>query len=269
MRAEGKATAKPLAGKRIVVTRARQQAARFVRLLEAAGAQVLEVPTISIEPPDSWVPLDRAIAELEHFRWVIFTSVNGVEMFRPRLEVAGRDLGGLAGLRIAAIGPATAKALQRWGRRPDVVPEEYRAEALVERLRSEIRPGDRVLIPRAVGAREALVTGLSELGARPTEVPAYRTRAVRDGASQLKTALRSGGIDAVTFTSSSTLRNFAELFSPGEREELLRGVVIASIGPVTARTGAEYGLTTRVMPREYTIPALARALIDYFMEERS
>ncbi|MBI4610210.1 MAG: uroporphyrinogen-III synthase [Candidatus Rokubacteria bacterium] len=269
MRAQGRVAAKPLAGKRIVVTRARQQAARFTRLLEEAGAEVLEVPTISIEPPDSWEPLDMAIEELESFRWLIFTSVNGVEMFRIRLEGSRRDVGALVGLRIAVIGPATATALQQWGRRADVVPDVYRAEALVERLRSEIRPGDRVLIPRAVGARDVLVAGLTELGAIPTEVPTYRARPVRDPVGRLAQALRRRDIDAVTFTSSSTVRNFAELFSPRERAELLKGVVVASIGPVTARTSAECGLPTHVMPREYTIPALARALIDYFTEERS
>ncbi len=269
MKVFGSVESKSLAGKRIVVTRARQQAAGLTQLLENAGACVLEVPTIRIEPPDSWDPLDRAIGELGDFHWVIFTSVNGVEIFRERLEASGRDLRTLSGARIAAIGPATARALHRWGREPEVVPREYRAEALLERLRNEVRAGDRVLIPRAAEARDLLVAGLTGLGAHVTEVPAYRTRPVRDGADRLRQALQSGGIDAITFTSSSTVRNFASLFSPDERDELLTGVVIASIGPITARTGAEYGLATRVMPKEYTIPALARALIDYFRKERS
>lgn len=269
MRSKVTVEVKPLAGKRIVVTRARQQAARFARLLEEAGAQVLEFPTIRIEPPESWEPLDLAIRELGAFHWVIFTSVNGVEMFRGRVEASGKGLGALSGTRIAAIGPATAEALLEWGLKPEVIPGEYRAEALVDQLRAEIRPGDRILIPRAAEARDLLVKGLTELGAQVTEVPSYRTRPVSDGADRLGQALRSGSVHAITFTSSSTVRNFAELFSPGEREELLRGVVIASIGPITAQTGAEYGLTTRVMPRDYTIPALARALIDHFREERS
>jgi uroporphyrinogen III methyltransferase/synthase len=269
MSTQGTVELKPLAGKRIVVTRASEQAGSFVRLLEAAGAEVLEIPTIRIEPPESWEPLDRAIGELETFQWVIFTSVNGVEMFRTHLLASGRDLQALSGIRIAAIGPATAASLSQWGVEPEVVPAEYRAEALVERLRAEIRPGDRILIPRAEGAREVLVESLVELGARVIEVPAYRTSPMRDGVEQLRHALRSGSVHAVTFTSSSTVRNFARLFSPAEREELLRGVVIAVIGPVTARTAAEHGLSTRVMPSEYTIPALTRALIDYFTQERS
>jgi uroporphyrinogen III methyltransferase/synthase len=269
MRSQETVELKPLAGKRIVVTRALKQAAGLARLLEEAGAQVLEFPTIRIEPPDSWAPLDLAIAELHTFSWVLFTSVNGVEMFRARLVSSGKDLRALSEARIAAIGPATAEALVQWGLAPEVVPEEYRAETLVERLRAEIRPGDRILIPRAVEARDLLVTGLTELGAKVTEVAAYRTDPVRDGTDQLRQALQSGSVHAVTFTSSSTARNFAELFSPVEREALMSGVVIASIGPITAQTAAEYGLGTRVMPREYTIPALARALIDYFKEERS
>ena len=269
MRANGNVDVKPLAGKRIVVTRAREQSAGLARLLEEAGAEVLEVPTIRIEPPDSWEPLDRAIGELAGFRWVIFTSVNGVKMFRARLEADGKDVGVLAELRIAAIVPATAGALRQWGLRPEVIPEEYRAEALVERLRTEIRPGDRVLIPRASEARDLLVTGLRELGARVTEVPAYRTRPVREDAPLLEQALGRGEIEVITFTSSSTVRSFVELFSPAERERLLRGVVIACIGPITARTAAEYGLATHVMPSDYTVPALARALMDYFTEERS
>jgi uroporphyrinogen III methyltransferase/synthase len=269
MTAPGSVEAKPLAGRRIVVTRTRGQSAAFRRLLEAAGAEVLEIPTISIEPPDSWEPLDRALRELRSFRWVVFTSVNGVERFRARLEAVGGDVRDLSGARLAAIGPATAKAIVWWGLRPDVTPDEYRAEALVERLRSEVRPGDRVLIPRAAEARDLLVAGLTELGAQVTEVAAYRTRPVRDGAPLLRDALRRGEIDAITFTSSSTARNFSALFAPAERTELLRGVVIASIGPVTAATAAEHGLVTRVMPAQYTIPALARALIEHFSQERS
>ena len=251
------------------MTRTRQQSAPFARLLEAAGAQVLEIPTISIEPPPSWEPLDRAIAELPSFRWVVFTSVNGVEMFRRRLEASGKEMSALSRARLAAIGPATGEALCRSGLRPELIPEEYRAEALLDRLRREVRPGDRILIPRAAQARDLLVTGLTEWGARVVEVPAYRTRPARDGASALRAALRRGEIDAITFTSSSTLRNFAELFSPAERAELLKDVVIAVIGPITAETARSYGWSARVMPRDYTIPALAAALIDYFREERS
>ena len=269
MSAKGSVRARPLAGKRVVVTRPRHQSAEFARLLEGAGAEVLEIPTIRIEPPDSWEPLDRAISELDQFHWLVFTSANGVAMFMRRLEAGGKGVEALSAMRIAAIGPATAEALRRRGLGPHVIPEEYRAEGLVERLRAEIRSGDRILVPRASEARELLVRGLAELGARVTEVPAYRTRSEPDGARRLTEALERREIDAITFTSSSTVRNFAALLPPGERERLLSGVVIASIGPITAETAAEYGLATRVMPKDYTIPALARALIEYFTDERS
>lgn len=255
---------KPLAGKRIVVTRARHQAANLVRLLEEAGALVLAIPAIQIGPPDSWDPLDQAIRELEAFRWVVFTSVNGVDAFRERMEHVGLSCAALRDARIAAIGPATAEALLRWGCPPELVPEEYRAEGLADRLRPEIRRGDRILIPRAAEAREVLVRILGELGGDVTEVPAYRTRPARGEAGRLRGALHDREVDAVTFTSSSTAGSFAELFTSEERRELLGRVVIASIGPITADTLADYGLTTHVMPTEYTIPALARALIAYY-----
>ena len=165
---------------------------------------------------------------------------------------------------MAAIGPATADALAEHGVRADVVPAEYRAEGLVERLRAVMTPADRVLLPRAAQTRDVLVTELRRLGAQVTEVPAYATRRADAGTARLREALAAGTIDAVTFTSSSTARNFAELFSEDERRAWLSRVTVASIGPITAATAAEYGMTTEVMPAEYTIPALARALTEHF-----
>lgn len=255
---------RPLEGRTIVVTRAAAQAIRFVQLLEAAGARVLQAPTISIEPPASWEPLDTALDELDAFTWVIFTSVNGVAMVDRRLPPRGRSWGDIARKRIAAIGPATAEALAEHDVRAEVVPDEYRAEALVERLRRELAPHDRILLPRAAQTRDVLVTELKRLGATVREVPAYATRRVDDGSGRLREALAARAIDVVTFTSSSTARNFAELFTEEERRAWFRDVTVASIGPITAATAAEYGLATHVMPSEYTIPALARALADYF-----
>jgi uroporphyrinogen III methyltransferase/synthase len=170
----------------------------------------------------------------------------------------------MAGRRVAAIGPATADALAEHGVRPDLVPGEYRAEGLIERLRGLIRPGDRVLLPRAAQTRDVLVVELKRLGAQVTEVAAYSTRRAEAGTARLREALAAGTIDAVTFTSSSTARNFAELFTEDERRTWLGRVTVASIGPITAATAAEYGMVTDVMPSEYTIPALARSLADYF-----
>ena len=264
MAAERADAARPLDGRTIVVTRAAAQAQRFTQLLEAAGARVLEAPAITITPPASWEPLDAALDVLDTFTWVIFTSVNGVAMVDRRLAGRGLAWSALAGRRVAAIGPATADALGEHGIRADLVPHEYRAEGLLERLRAVITPADRVLLPRAAQTRDVLVTGLRRLGAQVTEVPAYATRRAEAGTARLREALAAGTIDAVTFTSSSTARNFAELFTEDERRTWLARATVASIGPITAATAAEYGMQTDVMPNEYTIPALARALAEHF-----
>ena len=255
---------RPLEGRTIVVTRARAQAQRFAQLLEAAGARVLQAPTIVIEPPASWELLDTALAALDSFTWVVFTSVNGVAMVDRRLTARGLAWAAITRKRVAAIGPATAEALAEHGVRVELVPAEYRAEALVEGLRRVVGPGDQVLLPRAKETRDVLVVELRRLGVAVTEVPAYQTRRVEDGVVRLREALASGSVDAVTSTSSSTARNFAEQFSDDERSAWRGRIAVASIGPITAATAAEYGLSTDVMPSEYTIPALARALADYF-----
>ena len=255
---------RPLARRTIVVTRAAAQAQRFVDLLEAAGARVIHAPAIVIEPPASWEPLDAALAALDGFTWVVFTSVNGVAMVDRRLGARGLAWPAVARKRVAAIGPATADALAEHGVRVEVVPDEYRAEPLAERLRPRLGSGDRLLLPRAKETRDVLVVELRRLGVEVVEVPVYQTRRTEDGAVRLREALASGAVDAVTFTSSSTARNFAEQFTEEERRAWRGRVAIASIGPITAATAAEYGLETDVMPSEYTIPALARALEDYF-----
>ena len=253
-----------LAGRTIVVTRSAEQAGVFSALLERAGARVVEAPTIVIEAPVTWAPLDTALADVGRFAWVIFTSVNGVGMVDRRLAALGRGWAALAGTRVAAIGPATASALESRGVRAEIVPQEYRAEALAEALRGLVAPGDRILLPRAAETRDVLVVELQRLGAEVTEVAAYRTRPPAEVAPALRTALARHEVDAVTFTSSSTARNFARLFTAGERASLFAGVVVACIGPITAATAAEHGFTTHVMPSDYTIPALARALALHF-----
>lgn len=263
------AAARPLAGRVILVTRAREQAAGFAALLEEAGATVMLVPTIAVEPPESWAPLDAALARASSYTWVAFTSVNGVEMVRRRLALSGRGSEVLAGCRIAAIGPATAEALRGWGLRVSALPEEYVAEALADRLRSEIGADDRVLLPRAAEARDVLARELRALGAEVDEVAAYRTRAAREQAAGLRAALAEHRIDVVTFTSSSTVKNFCALFARGELARLMAGVTVASIGPITRATAAGLGLDSHIMPPEYTIPGLARAIAAHFGEGRS
>ena len=258
------ASAKPLAGRLVVVTRPRAQAQAFASLLEEAGATVLLVPTIVIEPPASWEPLDRALDGIGDYGWAVFTSVNGVEMTRRRLEERGRAADVLRGRRLAAIGPATAGALRDLGLEPEVVPEEYVAEGLADRLRGLIRPGERVLLARAADTRDVLVRELEAAGALVDEVPAYRTRPAHGDAEELRRALAEGRVDVVTFTSSSTVRHFAGLFPSGDLPRLLSGVAIACIGPVTRATAGELGLEARIVPREYTIPALAHAICQHY-----
>ena len=259
--------AKPLTGRVVLVTRAREQAGAFAELLEAAGARVLLVPTIAIEPPHSWAQLDAALAG--DFRWVVFTSVNGVAMVRRRVAATGRGRDLLKRARLAAIGPATAGALGDWGLAAEVVPGEYVAEGLIRCLRPLVARGETVLLPRAAETRDVLVRELSALGAHVTEVAAYRTRAASEQAGALRGALADGRVDVVTFTSSSTVRSFCALFGAAELPRLLSGVTVACIGPITRATAEGRGLVTQIVPEDYTIPGLARAIVAYFEPARS
>jgi uroporphyrinogen III methyltransferase / synthase len=254
---------KPLFGRRILVTRAREQASEFARRLEAAGAEVVESPAIAIVPPESFGPLDAAIGRLREYRWLILTSVNGVRYFWERLAAAGKDARDLAGLRVAAIGPATAEALAVRGIRADLVPAEFKAEGLLDALAGEDLSGVGVLVARAAEAREVLPETLAARGARVEVVPAYRTVKNAEDAAALRAMLEEKRIHAVTFTSSSTVRNFLDAVGPGA-PELLRGVVVASIGPITAEEAGRHGIDSQIVPERYTIPALTEALVRHF-----
>jgi uroporphyrinogen III methyltransferase/synthase len=169
---------------------------------------------------------------------------------------------------VAAIGPETAEALRRGGIEPDVVPAEYRAEGLIEALRSRAGCGDSVLLVRAAEAREVLPRELEARGVRVMVAPAYRTTLAREGADRVRALLESRGIDVVTFTSSSTVRGFREALAPADLRRLLDGVAVAAIGPVTAESAAEHGLRVSIMPTEYTVPALADAIAGHFETSR-
>ncbi len=256
---------KPLFGKRIVVTRARGQAAEFSRLLIRAGADPVECPTIETVPPHSWDVVDGALAEIASFHWLIFTSVNGVGPFMARLHHAGLDTRALAGLTICCIGPRTANELHRHGLRADLVPAEFQAEGILEALKPYPMQGRRVLIPRADVAREILPEQLRALGAEVVVAPVYRTVRPEASFEALSQALRAGEIDMLTFTSSSTVRNFVELFS--DRASLLEAtarVSVACIGPITAATAQDYGLRVSVQAAENTVPALAAAIVAHY-----
>jgi len=255
---------RPLEGRRVLVTRPRAQAARLASLLESYGADTMTLPAIEIRPPEDWAPLDEAIRTLGRFGWLVFTSANGVTAFRERLRLAGLDERSLAGRHVAAIGPETANALRQGGIEADLVPAEFRAEGLVDALGTRVEPGDAVLLVRAAEARDVLPRALESRGVGVTVAPAYRTVLAPESAGDVRTLLESRRIDAVTFTSSSTVRGFAALLGPADVRRLLEGVVVAAIGPITAETAAEHGLTVSVMPHEYTVPALADAIAGYF-----
>ena len=255
---------KPLRGRRIMVTRAQEQQGDFTQLLERYGAEVIKCPTIALVPPTDWRPLDQVLDRIRSYHWVIFTSANGVRFFLGRLRETGKHPQALDGVKVATIGPATAAALQEVGITPDLVPGEYRAEALLDGLDRDLR-GVRFLIPRAAEAREVLPAGLRERGALVEVVPVYRTVRAADEARTLPALLRAGQIDAVTFTSSSTVVNFAEMCPEEDLPALLTGVTIACIGPVTAETAGRYGLAVDVIPSAFTIPDLAEALVAHLV----
>ena len=254
---------KPLFGKRVLVTRAREQAEPFLRMLEEEGAEVIEFPVIQIVPPGSYEELDRAIRSIRDYDWLVFTSVNGVAKFFERLIESGKDVRELYGLRIAAIGEATAGEIEKKGVRVELLPVEYRAEGLVEEFERVNIKGKRILIPRAKEARDILPVKLREMGAVVDVVTAYETRKPGKGVSaKIKKMLDKNMIDAVTFTSSSTVRNFLSIF-PGWKP--LRGKpALACIGPITEKTLRDAGFKARITPGEYTVEKLAREIAVYF-----
>jgi uroporphyrinogen III methyltransferase / synthase len=252
----------PLFGRRIVVTRARAQAGAFVRALETLGAEVIEFPTIEIAPPESYRALDEAIEKIDSYDWIIFTSVNGVDFFSTRLDRLGRALDG--DIRAAAIGPETAKAAESLGLAPEVVPEEYRAEGILGKLRPENMRGQKVLVPRAAEARDVLIRTLREWGATVDVVEAYRTVAPSVDTAPLRTLLRRGEVDMVTFTSSSTVKNFHAVFAGDDLKQLLADTAVACIGPITQETAEKIGIEAAVVAQEYTIAGLTEAIVEYY-----
>ncbi|HEY4485740.1 MAG TPA: uroporphyrinogen-III C-methyltransferase, partial [Nitrospiria bacterium] len=255
---------RPLFGRRILVTRARDQAAEFTDLLKLYGADPVEFPTIEIAPPESWDPLDAAIGRIESYDWLVFTSVNGVLFFLERLKALGKDIRALKGIKLCAIGPRTAQEIERMGVRVDIIPDEYVAEGVIDQMGRQDIKGRRILIPRAAVARDVLPEALLRMGAQVDVPSAYRTvRPTRD-LEWVKNLLHTGKISAITFTSSSTVRNFVEMFGQDETRRLLKDTAVACIGPITARTVEEFGLAVGILPKDSTIPSLARAIAEHF-----
>lgn len=260
----------PLLGRGIVVTRSREQASGLVSQLTALGADVLEFPTIEIFPMRDYAACDAAIEKLASYRWLIFTSVNGVKWFWSRLAAKNLDSRSLCACKVAAIGPATAASLASRGVRADLVPSTYVAEQVAAVLISAEGgnlAGMRILLPRAADAREILPEMLTKAGATVDVVPVYDTRPAQGNVAELKRRLESGAIDCIAFGSSSTVRNLLKLI-PAESLKEHVGIRLAAIGPITADELRKHGLKPAIQPVCHTIPGLVDAIVASFRENK-
>lgn len=255
---------RPLFGKTVVVTRTREQASEMVSRLGALGAHCLECPTIRIVPPDDWAPLDAAIDRLGSYDWLVLTSVNGVRYFFDRLFDKGKDVRALARVRTATIGPATAGRLREYGFHSDIIPETYRAESIIEAFSNEPMEGKKVLLPRAKEARPILPIEIRKMGAVVDEIAVYQTEKAVESVEVLVDNLKSRCVDMVTFTSSSTVKNFKACLPPEQFDSLMEGVTVACIGPITADTARQLGLGVHIEATHYTIAGLCDAIVTYY-----
>ncbi len=254
---------KPLFGKKVLVTRARAQAGDFSNKIEELGGSTYEFPVINIVPPDDYTPLDEAIVNLKEYSWIVFTSVNGVKYFFNRLKYHGKDVRNLGNVKITAIGPATENELKKYGLIVDIVPDNYRAEAIIDALKNEDLKGKKVLLPRADIARKVLPEELQKIGAEVNEVSAYKTVPCDEKIDEIEEMFINNEIDFVTFTSSSTVRNFVNALNKSKYklEELLKNVTLASIGPITSSTAEEHGLKIDIEADEYTLDGLIEQIL--------
>jgi len=256
----------PLEGKRIAITRPERQARELITRLNTLGAVAIATPTIAIAPLADYTPIDAAITRLADYDWIIATSANGVQALFERLTALHVSDAALDGRKIGAIGPATAQAFAECGITPDFIPGAYVAEGILEEIGDV--SGQHILLPRADIAREVLAAGLRERGAQVDEIAAYRT-VPGEGIAHLARLLRDQALDAITFTSSSTVRYLIEGlegqgFSSTEARDLLQSVDIICIGPITAGTASDAGLRVAAVAHEYTSDGLVAALIRHF-----
>lgn len=251
----------PLRGKRIVVTRARAQASSLVAALTGLGAEVIELPTIETVPPDSYEPLDDALRNISRYQWVIVTSANTARVLAERLAALGLDVSALAGVRKAAVGSATARALREQGLQVDLVPEQYVAESLAAAIGDEVG-GSRILLARASVARDVIPEELARRGAVVDVVDAYRTVIPAGSAELVRQVFADPSRlpDAVTFTSSSTVKNFFALFREAGFDGIPEGVLALSIGPITSETLREHGWEPAVEAARHDVEGLVEAL---------
>ena len=265
--------ARLLFGRRVLITRPRDQAAELADPLNELGATTIEAPMIRVVPPNDPEPLLRAANDADEFEWIVFSSANAVDAFMTALLDGSRDVRALRGSKLCAVGTGTAQKLTRYGIKVDLVPDEHRAEAVVAALAArQPLAGARVLLPRADIGRDAIVDGLRAAGAAVTAVVAYRTvldDTQREGDPDVYALLLDGRIDVVTFTSSSAVRNFAKLYGAEQVADLLKNTAVAVIGPVTAETAIQLGIPVTVQPTTYTIPALVDAITEHFAPARA
>ncbi|MBP6964708.1 MAG: uroporphyrinogen-III C-methyltransferase [Armatimonadetes bacterium] len=247
---------RPLSGKRVLVTRSRDQASKLSELLREQGAEPVEFPVIRISPVQDCSELDAAIDRIGEYDWILFTSTNAVYNLCRRLYETWKDVRSLKGPKIGAIGPATAEAVSSLGMRMEFIPSEFVAESVVEEF-PEDPAGKRILIPGAKDAREVLPEKLRERGAQVDVVASYQTVIEESCAPPIKEMLERGEIDIITFTSSSTVKNFVQLVG---RESVREGVMIACIGPITAQTAEDHGLHPDIVAEDYTIEGLVKAI---------
>lgn len=260
-----------LSGRVIVTTRAHEQNESLARLLRRMGAEVLSIPTISIQPPQSFQPLDRALKKIPSYDWLVVTSVNGVKALEKRMEAV--DIGAtlLRGVSVCAIGPATQRAAEAFGLRVALVPKEYVAESVVEALAPQVA-GKRILLVRAKVARDVIPGRLREAGAEVDIAEAYETVMCASSRGKLRATIVEAKRkpDAITFTSSSTVKNFIALLGQNvSPQKSLAGVCVASIGPVTSATLREAGLKPSVEAKEFTTEGVAAALAGYFAKGKA
>ena len=253
-----------LCGKKIIVTRAAEHAGEFSSKLAARGATVLECPTIKLVEPESWQLLDLAIRDLAGYDWVVLTSANAARYFFQRMEALGFDARALAGCRICAVGPKTADEIRLHGIRPDLVPTDYKAEGVVDEFSRLDMQNARVLFPRADKARDVIPQELKRMGAHVDSPVAYRNVFPDRLPPETLFALEKRSVDCITFTSSSTVQNLAAMLGEEMMLDMLKGVVVASIGPITSKSCRELGLKVDIEPQSYTMEALAEALEAHF-----
>jgi len=255
---------RPLFGKRIVVTRARAQASDLVSKLYKLGALCIEIPTIQIVPPEDTAPLKKSIENIKDYDWLVFTSVNGVKFFFDVLFDMGHDVRVLGHLKFACIGPVTKERLKNYGILSDILPKTYRAESVIDAFSTVEIKDKKVLLPRAKQARTILPEELTKMGAQVNDVVAYETRLNSDGKKELISLLEDNDIDAITFTSSSTVSNFMSLLESKNAKKLLKNVVTASIGPITSDTARSLDIEPDIEAKDFTIQGLVNSLLAYY-----